>query len=49
MCASPREGHHIPEDKLAESCENYAEYVMKCELRGIKPPLGETEFKIYKY
>ena len=39
----------VPEDKLAESCENYAEYVMKCELRGIKPPLGETEFKIYKY
>ena len=39
----------VPEDKLAESCENYAEYVMKCELKGIKPPLGETEFKIYKY
>ena len=39
----------VPEDELAESCENYAEYAMKCDLRGIKPPLGETEFKIYKY
>ena len=39
----------VPEDRLAESCENYAEYVMKCELKDIKPPLGETEFKIYKY
>lgn len=39
----------VPEDKLADSCENYTEYTMKCELKGVKPPLGETEFKIYKY
>lgn len=39
----------LPESPLANQCNSYSEYKMKCELMGLKEYMSERDFTVYKY